>query len=128
MNILSDVNLLLSRLSIPVETGSMKQATSDKYIVLVPLADSYPVSADNLPIADVQELRITIFSKENYIKLEENLRELYSEEEILSNKLQNVSNDFCITERKYNGYDADTGYYQYTIDVAKNYEIEEDIY
>ena len=32
-------------------------------------------------------------AKENYIKLEENLRELYSEEEILSNKLQNVSNE-----------------------------------
>ena len=32
-------------------------------------------------------------AKENYIKLEENLRELYSEEEILSNKLQNISNE-----------------------------------
>ena len=88
----------------------------DKYIVLVPLADSYPVSADNLPIADVQELRITIFSKENYIKLKNQIISIL------------LSNDFCITERKYNGYDADTGYYQYTIDVAKNYEIEEDIY
>ena len=108
MNILAQVNLLLSRLSIPVETGSMKQATSDKYIVLVPLADSYPVS--------VQELRITIFSKENYIKFKNQIISIL------------LSNDFCIMERKYNGYDADTGYYQYTIDVAKNYEIEEDIY
>ncbi|MBU5336794.1 DNA sulfur modification protein DndD [Intestinibacter bartlettii] len=32
-------------------------------------------------------------AKENYIKLEEKLRELYSEEEILSNELQNVSNE-----------------------------------
>ena len=86
MNILAQVNLLLSRLSIPVETGSMKQATSDKYIVLVPLADSYPVSADNLPIADVQELRITIFSKENYIKLKNQIISIL------------LSNDFCITE------------------------------
>ena len=69
MNILSQVNSLLSRLNIPVETGSMKKVASEKYIVLVPLSDSYPVSADNLPIVDLQELRITIFSKENYIKL-----------------------------------------------------------
>ena len=116
MNILSQVNLLLSRLNIPVETGSMKKVASDKYIVLVPLSDSYPVSADDLPIVDLQELRITIFSKENYIKLKNQIISIL------------LSNDFCITERKYNGYDADTGYYQYTIDVAKNYEIEEDIY
>ena len=32
-------------------------------------------------------------AKENYIKLEETLRELYSKEEILSNELQNVSNE-----------------------------------
>lgn len=32
-------------------------------------------------------------AKENYIKLEEKLRELYLEEEILSNELQNVSNE-----------------------------------
>ena len=52
MNILSQVNSLLSRLNIPVETGSMKKVASDKYIVLVPLSDSYPISADNLPIVD----------------------------------------------------------------------------
>lgn len=67
-----------------------------------------------MPITDVQELRITLFSKENYIKLKNQL--------ILSL----LKNEFYITERKYNGYETDTGYYQYTIDVAKNYEIEED--
>lgn len=116
MNILSQVNLLLSSLNIPVETGSMKQVTSDKYIVLVPLSDSYPLCADNLPVVDLQELRITIFSKENYIKLKNQIVSIL------------LNNELCITDRKYNGYDADTGYYQYTIDVANNYEIEEDNY
>lgn len=114
MNILSDVKKVLEELNIPAMTGAFKDNVKEKYVVLIPLADSYPISADNMPITDVQELRITLFSKENYIKLKNQL--------ILSL----LKNEFYITERKYNGYETDTGYYQYTIDVAKNYEIEED--
>ena len=114
MNILSDVKKVLEELNIPAMTGAFKDNVKEKYVVLIPLADSYPISADNMPITDVQELRITLFSKENYIKLKNQL--------ILSL----LKNEFYITERKYNSYETDTGYYQYTIDVAKNYEIEED--
>lgn len=31
-----------------------------------------------------------------------------------------------MTERRYGGYDTDAGYHQYTIDVAKTYEIEQE--
>lgn len=114
MNILSDVKKMLEELNIPAMTGVFKDNAKEEYAVLVPLADSYPISADNMPITDVQELRITLFSKGNYVKLKNR---------IVSSLLKN---EFYITERKYNGYETDTGYYQYTIDVAKNYEIEED--
>lgn len=114
MNILSDVKKLLEDLSVPIMTGVYASDAKDEYIVLVPLSDSYPISADNLPITDLQELRITLFSKGNYLKIKNKIVSLM------------LKNDFCITERKYNGYETDTGYYQYTIDVAKNYEIEED--
>ncbi len=114
MNILSDVKKKLETLSIQVMTGVFKKDVNNQYIVLVPLSDSFPISADNAPITDVQELRITLFSKGNYLKLKNKIVALMLE------------NDFYITERKYNGYETDTGYYQYTIDVAKNYEIEED--
>ena len=114
MNILSDVKKMLDDLDISVITGIYKEDAKSEYVVLVPLTDSFPISADNMPIADVQELRITLFSKGNYIKLKNKIVSLL------------LKNDFCITERKYNGYETDTGYYQYTIDVAKNYEIEED--
>lgn len=114
MNILSELKSLLSDINVPIETGVFSNKAPDEYIVLVPLADSYPLNADNTPQLDQQEVRISIFTKENYIKLKNSVLK----------KL--IMNFFYITDRRYNGFDTDTGYYQYTIDVAKTYDIEED--
>lgn len=114
MNILADITALIRALDIPVETGVFKSEAPDTYAVLVPLVDSFPFNADNMPQTDVQELRITLFSKGNYIKLKNKI----------TAKL--LSGEFVITDRKYNGFDTGAGYHQYTIDVAQNYEISED--
>ncbi len=37
-----------------------------------------------------------------------------------------LSNDFTITARSYIGFETDTGYHHYNVDVAKNYEMEEE--
>ena len=37
-----------------------------------------------------------------------------------------LGGDFYITDRRFNGYETGSGYYQYTIDVAKQYDIEEE--
>lgn len=113
MNILSEVKELLTPLNIPIETGVFKDTAPDRYIVLVPLSDSFSLNADDKPQADEQELRISIYSKGNYLPIKN---------QVTARLLDNY---FFITDRRYNGYDADTGYYQYTIDVAKNYELEE---
>lgn len=114
MNILSETKTVLSPLGIPIETGIFKNKALDAYMVFVPMFDTFPLSADNLPQTDVQELRITLYSKCNYIAMKN---------KIVSKLLKN---DFTITGRRYGGYETDTGYHQYTIDVAKNYEIEEE--
>lgn len=114
MNILSDAKKLLEPLKMPIETGAFTGEAVDSYIVLVPLADTYPLSADDKPTVDCQELRITIYSKNNYLKTKNRIQAIL------------ISQYFFITGRTYNGYDTDTGYHQYTIDVAKNYEIEEE--
>ncbi len=114
MNILTEVKGLIDQLGIPVETGVFKGSAPDTYIVLVPLLDDFPFSADNLPQTDVQELRITLFSKGNYIKTKNKITAALLKAEL------------TITERRYNGYDTGAGYHQYTIDVAQNYEISED--
>lgn len=112
MNILSETKGLLKPLKVPIETGIFSEEAPSEYIVLIPLADTYPLNADNMPQADNQELRISIFTKGNYIGLKNKI----------SSRL--LAHHFYITDRRYNGYDTDVGYHQYTIDVAKTYEIE----
>lgn len=114
MNILSEVKELLKSLNIPIETGVFSKEAPSEYIVLVPLVDTYPLNADDEPQLDKQEVRITIYTKGNYIRLKNKI----------SGRL--IAHFFCITERRYGGYDTDTGYYQYTVDVAKTYEIEQE--
>lgn len=113
MNILEEINELVHGLGIQLETGVFKSEAPDTYVVLIPLADTFPLNADNIPLADVQEVRITLFSKGNYLKLKKRI----------TAKL--ISADFCITGRRYNGFDTGAGYHQYTIDVAKNYDLME---
>ena len=73
MNILSEVKSIIETLNIPVETGVFSDKAPDEYIVLVPLADSFPLNADDEPQTDKQELRISIFTKGNYIRLKNRL-------------------------------------------------------
>ena len=115
MNVLSELKSLINSLSVPVETGIFKSKAPDTYIVLVPISDTYPLHSDDYPQVDYQECRITLYSKSNYIKLKNRIIKIL------------LTNFFYITERKYNGYDTDAGYHQFTIDVAKNYDMEEDI-
>ena len=114
MNILSELNSLCETLNIPVETGVFSGKAPSTYVVLVPLNDSFPFNADNYPQTDVQEVRISIFTKSNYIKLKN---------KIITRLL---GGDFYITDRRYNGFETGSGYHQYTIDVAKQYDIEEE--
>ena len=113
MSILSELNTLISAIPLPVETGVFSGKASDEYAVITPLSDIFEVHADNRPGFDVQEARISLFSKGSYL--------LYKKQ--ITNALLNA--DFTITERRYIGHEDDTGYHHYAIDVAKNYGLEE---
>jgi hypothetical protein len=63
-------------------------------------------------ILDVCEVRISLFSKSNYIKQKNQLVGLL------------LQADFTITDRRYLGFEYDTSYHHYAIDVAKDYEME----
>lgn len=114
MNILNELKSLCESIPIPVETGIFSSKAPNSYVVLVPLNDSFPLNADNYPQLDYQEVRISIFTKGNYLSLKNR---------IISKLL---SSDFYITDRRYNGFETGSGYHQYTIDVAKQYDIEEE--
>ncbi len=114
MSLLEDINRLLGKLNVPIETGIFSDKAPEQYIILVPLVSTFELFSDNQPNKDIEEIRISIFSKSNYINLK--------------NKIQKtlLKNDFTITERRYNGYEKETKYHHYTIDVAKDYDIEEE--
>jgi hypothetical protein len=54
MSVLSDVNTTLGPVGIPLETGVFTGIAPDKYIVVVPLVDSFGLNADNSPSYDIQ--------------------------------------------------------------------------
>jgi len=113
MSILSELNTLFETANIPVETGVFSGVPPDEYMVLTPLTDTFAVYGDNKPLADVSEVRISLFSKNNYLQRKNQLVRML------------LQADFVITDRRYIGHEDDTGYHHYAIDVAKEYETEE---
>lgn len=113
MSLLSDLSEVLEPLGISIETGVFSGMPPDEYLVFIPLTDIFEVHADNRPDFDVQEVRISLFSKGNY---QQRKRQI-------TTALLNA--DFTVTERRYIGHEDDTGYYHYAIDVAKHYGLEE---
>jgi hypothetical protein len=113
VSVLSDINATLEPLGIPLETGVFKDEAPDKYIVVVPMADSFELHADNTPEYDVQEARISMYAKGSYTK----------DKNAIVRAL--LGADFTITDRRYIGYETETGYFHYNVDVAKHYEMEE---
>ena len=112
MNILAELNVLLESIGLPIETGNFSEAPPEKYLVITPLVDSLEHYADNLPNAQTEEVRLSIFTKGNYIGLRNQLTNLLLEV------------DFSITDRRYIGFEDDTKYHHYAIDVMKEYEME----
>ena len=113
MSILSELNTLFEAANIPVETGVFSGVPPDEYLVLTPLTDTFAVYGDNKPLAEVSEVRISLFSKNNYLQRKNQLVRML------------LQADFVITDRRYIGHEDDTGYHHYAIDVAKEYETEE---
>ena len=108
MSILADINNALAQIGIPIETGVFTDPAPDKYIVIVPMTDSFALDADNVPGYDVQEARISLYAKGNY-----------------GADKNKIVRKLTITSRQYIGYETETGYHHYVVDVANHYEMDE---
>ena len=113
MSVLSDIQSALSGLGIPIETGVFTDKAPAKYIVVVPLMDSFDLHADNAPGCDVQEARISLYAQDSYTKDKNTIVKAL------------LAAELTITDRRYIGYENDTGYHHYAVDVAQYYEMEE---
>ena len=110
-SILKDISEVLEPLGIPIETGLFSEKPPDEYIVLIPMSDIFDHYADDMPGAEFQEVRLSLFSKSNYqIRKSEVVKIL-------------IYSDFTITDRRYVGYEEDTGFHHYSIDILKIYEL-----
>ncbi len=111
--ILDELVTLADGLRIPVMTATFAGKTPDQYVVLTQMEDTFEIFADNTPHMDVCSVRISLFSKSNY---------LYTKD-LLVDALINAG--FTITLRRYIGREVDSGYHHYVIDVDKEYIIKE---
>ncbi len=112
MSLLSDINEVLMPIGIPIETGIFSGVPPDEYLVFIPLTDIFEVHADNRPSFDVQEVRISLFSRGNYQRRKRQIT------------VALLNADITVTERLYIGFEEDTKYHHYAIDVMKEYEME----
>lgn len=113
MSLLSELKNIAAECSIPVETGVFSGKPPDEYVVIIPMAETFELHADDVPGWEIQEARLSLFSKGNYMKAKNAIvRRL-------------LAADFSITDRRYIEREDDTGYHHYAIDVAKLYGLEE---
>ena len=113
MSLLSDLTAIAANAGIAVETGVFQDVAPEEYLVLTPLSDTFDIFADNDPGIDVQEVRVSLFTAGSYTKRKNALIHAF------------LAADLTITDRRYLGYDTETGYHNYAIDVANYYEMEE---
>lgn len=111
MSILAELNTLLTPI-LPVETGFFSGVPPDEYLVLTPMTDIFPLFGDNMPLVDVSEVRISLFSKDNYLQRKRQITAALLEA------------DFTITDRRYIGYEKDTKYHHFNLDTAKETYLE----
>lgn len=109
--ILSELNTLLDGIQVPVETGYFEatKPAPDQYVVISPIYSDFELYADNIPHMDTHEVRLTLYSKTNYIALARKIARGL------------IRSGFTVVDRSYLGYDREFGYHQYTIDVQKTY-------
>ena len=109
MSLLGELKAIFTDLKIPCETAVFSGKAPNRYVVLTPLVDTFVLHGDNTPNMDVEEVRISLFDKGNYLEAKSRIEQAL------------MSNEITIAARRYVDHEDDTGYNNYAIDVAKNY-------
>lgn len=106
-SLLEQLSHIAEELGLPYAVGLYAQTPApDTYLVFTPLTDSLGVFADNTPGIEVEEARIALFTKTNYLGLRNQLTRAL------------IDAGLTVTARRYIGYEADTGFHHYSIDVS----------
>ena len=110
MSMLEELNTIVESAGLPVETGVFSAAAPDAYIVVTPISEHFALFADNTPGMNIEEARLSLFSKKNYTQ----------KKDLLVRVL--LAAGFVVTDRRFIGREDDTEYFHVAIDVAKETE------
>jgi hypothetical protein len=110
---LEELNTIVESAGLPVETGIFSTTAPDAYVVITPISEHFELFSDNAPGMNIEEARLSLFSKGNYSTKKRLLVRLL------------LTAGFLVSERRYIGLEEDTGYHHFALDVAKEYLEEE---
>jgi hypothetical protein len=113
MSMLQELNMIVENAGLPVETGVFSGTAPDAYVVVTPVSENFELFADNTPGMNVEEARLSLYTKGSYI----------NKKDLLDRML--LTTGFTNTDRRDIDHEDDTGYHHYAIDVVKEYEQEE---
>ena len=113
MSMLEELNTLVTSAGLPVETGIFSTVAPYEYVVITPISEHFELYSDNAPGMNIEEARVSLYSKGNYGAKKRQLVRLL------------LTAGFLVSERRYIGLEEDTGYHHFAIDVAKEYLEEE---
>ena len=113
VSMLEELNTIVESAGLPVETGVFSTTAPDEYVVITPISEHFELFSDNAPGMNIEEARLSLFSKGNYGAKKRQLVRLL------------LTAEYLVSERRYIGLEEDTGYHHFAIDVAKEY-MEED--
>jgi hypothetical protein len=113
-NLLADLRELIVSLGLQCETGVLSDKAPATYIVLTPIQDVYNAFGEDIPLDEVQEVRISLFTRTNYRALKRQIETVC------------INARLVITGRRYIGREDTSGYFHYAIDVANCYFLEEE--
>ena len=110
MNILNELTTLFDTLRIPAETIEFTETPQpETFAVFTPIDDNLALFADDEPHMEIQSVRISVFTKHNYLQLIKNIKKSL------------LADGFTISDSRKVAYESDTKYHHYAIDVEKDY-------
>ena len=110
MSMLEELNTIVERTGLPVETGVFSGTAPDAYVVITPISEHFGLFSDDGPGMNIEEARLSLYSKKNYTQ----------KKDLLVRML--LTAGFTVSDRQYIGHEADTGYHHYSIDLAQERE------
>ena len=110
MSMLEELNTIVQNAGLPVETGVFSKPAPTEYVVITPISEHFALFSDDTPGMNIEEARLSLFSNKNYTQ----------KKDLLVRML--LTAGFTVSDRRYIGHEADTGYHHYSIDLAQERE------